>query len=321
MPKISIIVPVYNAENTIERCAKSLMEQTMQDIEIIFVDDCSTDDSLARIRQLTKDDDRCKVLHNEHNMGYPSSRRVGLQKATGDYVIACDADDWVEPDFCETLYNKGGADVVWCDFYKNDGSGWQTVSQLPADNKGLSVDDEIKSLLLNHRQGALWNHLVKRKLYEGVIEYPTKNMAEDLALLLQLYLSARSIAYVPKPLYYYDYSPQSLSHVSADDADKRLIKQARDMEENVKLLERCFSKKGCLDKFREEFVFREFFNKRWMLPALHTAKDCKMWRLIHSDINLKLFGNHYISNSDKVTALLCLMGVYPIIRRIAKGRK
>lgn len=108
MPKISIIVPVYNAENTIERCAKSLMEQTMQDIEIIFVDDCSTDDSLARIRQLTKDDDRCKVLHNEHNMGCTSSRRVGLQKATGDYVIACDADDWVESDFCETLYNKAG---------------------------------------------------------------------------------------------------------------------------------------------------------------------------------------------------------------------
>lgn len=146
-------------------------------------------------------------------------------------------------------------------------------------------------------------------------------MAEDLALLLQLYLSARSIAYVPKPLYYYDYSPQSLSHVSADDADKCPIKQARDMEENVKLLERCFKKKGVYDRFRSEFVFRKFFNKRWMLPALHSFRDCKTWRNIHPEINLKLFGNHYISNSDKVTALLCLMGVYPIIRRIAKGRK
>lgn len=214
----------------------------------------------------------------------------------------------------------GGVDIAWCDFYKNDGSGWQAVRQLPADNKALSVDDEIKSLLLNNRQGALWNHLVKRKLYEGVIEYPTRNMAEDLALLLQLYLSARSIAYVPKPLYYYDYSPQSLSHVSADDADKRLIKQARDMEENTMLLERCFRENGVYDNFRSEFVFRKFFNKRWILPALHSFGDCKTWRNLHSEINLKLFGNHDIFNSDKVTALLCLVGVYPIIRRIAKSR-
>lgn len=108
MPKISIIVPVYNAERAIERCAKSLMGQTLQDVEIIFVDDCSTDGSFAIITQLTKDDNRCVMLHNKVNMGCPSSRKVGLKAATGDYIIACDADDWVEPDFCETLYNQVG---------------------------------------------------------------------------------------------------------------------------------------------------------------------------------------------------------------------
>lgn len=214
----------------------------------------------------------------------------------------------------------GGADIAWCDFYKNEGSGWNLVKQHPANGNSISADDEIRNLLLNHRQGALWNHLVKRELYEEVTEYPIRNMAEDLALLLQLYLSAKGIVYVPKPLYHYDFSPVSLSHVSETEADKCLVKQARDMEENVCLLERCFSKKDSLDKFCEEFVFRKFFNKRWMLPALHTAKDCKMWRLIHSDINLKLFGNRYISNSEKLTSVLCLLGVYPLIKNIIKGK-
>lgn len=206
---------------------------------------------------------------------------------------------------------KWGADIAWCDFYKNNGSGWQTVRQLPDDNR-LSVDDEIRSLLLNHRQGALWNHLVRRKLYDGVMEYPTRNMAEDLALLLQLYLSAKSIDY--------DYSPQSLSHVSADDTDKRLVKQARDMEDNVCLLERCFKNKGVYGKFRSEFIFRKFFNKRWMLPALHSFNDCKIWRNIHPEVNLSLFGNKFISKADKITALLCLLGIYSLIRKIARGR-
>lgn len=321
MPKVSIIVPVYNAVKTIERCARSLMEQTLQDIEVIFVDDCSKDGSFNLIMQLTKDDPRCKVLQNEYNMGCSSSRRVGLQVAQGDYVIACDADDWVEPDYCESLYNntQGGADIVWCDFYKNDGQSWEVVKQLPA-NEQFDINAEIRSLLLNHRQGALWNHLVKRQLYKSVAEFPSKNMAEDLTVLLQLYLSANSVMYVPKPLYHYDFSSVSLSHVSTADADIRLVKQARDMEENVRLLERCFKKQGVYDKFNSEFVFRKFFNKRWMLPALHRFSDCSVWRNIHPEINFRLFGNKYISISEKVTSALCLCGIYPLIRKMIKGR-
>lgn len=322
MPKISIIVPVYNAENTIERCTKSLMGQTFHDIEIIFIDDCSKDDSLKILSDIVKDDERCKLLHNNSNMGSSFTRHKGLNEATGDYVIACDSDDWVTNDFCEKLFlytNNGNTDIVWCDIYKKDGNNWITTKQLPAKVE-LIINEEITNLLLNRRQGSLCNHLVRRKLYRAVMEYPKVNMAEDLALLLQLYLSANSIAYVPQPLYYYDYSPQSLSHVSATDADKRLVKQARDMEENVRLLERCFKKKGVYDKFREEFVFRKFFNKRWMLPALHSFSDCKIWRNIHSEVNLRLFGNKYISKADKFTALLCILGVYPLIRKVARGR-
>lgn len=145
-------------------------------------------------------------------------------------------------------------------------------------------------------------------------------MAEDLALLLQLYLVAKSVGYVAKALYYYGYSAQGLSQADGDDASRKLVRQAEDMEENTKLLERVFRKQGIYDKFKDALLFRKFFNKRWMLPALHTMADCRLWRNIHKDINLSLFRSPLISKGDKVSALLCLLGLYPALKSMLKGR-
>lgn len=325
MPKVSVIVPVYNAEQTVGRCWESLAGQTERDIEVIFVDDCSTDGSLRMLQGFAEADSRCRVLRTGHNGGPALARKVGLNAATGDYVIGCDADDYVEPYAMENLLEAavggGNLDIVWCDFYKNDGHGWHVVSQRPA-TTGAPIDKEAetRSLLLGHRQGAVWNHLVSRSLLVKVTEHPVRNMAEDLALLLQLYLVAKSVGYVAKALYYYGYSAQGLSQADGDDASRKLVRQAEDMEENTKLLERVFRKQGIYDKFKDALLFRKFFNKRWMLPALHTMADCRLWRNIHKDINLSLFRSPLISKGDKVSALLCLLGLYPALKSMLKGR-
>lgn len=212
-------------------------------------------------------------------------------------------------------------DIVWCDFYKSEGHGWHVATQKPAtDSAAIDKEAEIRSLLLGHRQGAVWNHLIRRNLLEKVAEYPVRNMAEDLALLLQFYLAAKSVGYVSRPLYHYDYSPQGLSQACDDAASQKLVRQARDMEENTRLLERVFRAQGQWDKYKDAFGFRKFFNKRWLLPALRTMGDCRVWRDIHSDINLSLFGSPLISKGDKATALLCLTGLYPALRSMLRGR-
>lgn len=113
-PKVSIIVPVYNVENYLERCINSLMSQTLEDIEIILVDDSSTDSSLEICNKMATEDSRIKVIHKE-NEGAGLARNEALRIATGDYIGFLDSDDFVEADMFKTLYDKAvqyGSDLV-----------------------------------------------------------------------------------------------------------------------------------------------------------------------------------------------------------------
>ena len=319
--KVSVVIPIYNVAQYIEQCARSLMEQTLRDVEYVFVDDCTPDNSMEVLQRVLDDyPDRktlVKVLHNAVNAGAAQSRRNGLKACTGEYVICVDSDDYVSPDYCEKLYTKAVAeqvDIVWCDFYKQQGEKWNVIKQTPASD--LSVESEIKSLLLSHRQGSLCNHLIRRDLYDAITYFPTHNMAEDMTVLLQMYTAAHRLAYVAEPLYYYRYNEASLSHADGAERDGRVIRQMKDMEANANLLERFFRERGLLQRFHSELVFRKFFNKRWVLPALHTSRDCSLWRQCHADINSVLYTNRFITMHDKLTALLVQFGLYPYVRRL-----
>ena len=110
--KVSVVIPVYNVEKYIERCARSLFEQTLDSIEYIFVDDCSPDNSIAVMENVLAEyphrKEQIKIIRHEVNQGPYAARRHALQAATGDYVISCDADDWVDYD----LYEKMEKDVL-----------------------------------------------------------------------------------------------------------------------------------------------------------------------------------------------------------------
>ena len=105
MPKVSVIVPVYNAGLYIERCSRSLFAQSLDDMEFIFVDDCSTDNGIEIVERVLDDfpsrKSQVRFLKNEHNLGQAGTRARGIKMATGDYVIHCDSDDWVEPNMYE----------------------------------------------------------------------------------------------------------------------------------------------------------------------------------------------------------------------------
>ena len=102
-PKVSIIVPVYNAEEFLEDCIKSIIYQSLEDIEVICINDGSSDNSLGILNNFQEKDNRIKIFSQE-NSGPAAARNLGLEKSSGEYILFVDGDDWIEPDMCEKLY-------------------------------------------------------------------------------------------------------------------------------------------------------------------------------------------------------------------------
>ena len=106
MPKISIIVPIYNVETYLDECLGALVNQTLQDIEIICVDDCGTDNSMQIAERFAANDARIKLVYNDKNSGLSASRNNGMKLATAPYIMFCDSDDWFADDMCQVMYDK-----------------------------------------------------------------------------------------------------------------------------------------------------------------------------------------------------------------------
>lgn len=204
-PKVSISVPVYNVEKYLRQCLDGLVSQTIRDIEIIIVNDGSTDGSETVCREYAERDSRIKLISKE-NGGLASARQAALEVAVGTYFCACDADDWVESDMYERLYQKAvesDADIVMCDYWSEYQNGKQVACSYnvdPATSKDL-LDDA-----LNKRFPTMvWNKLFKRELFEryNLSWEHGINMGEDLLMSLKILCHPVNVAYLPIPLYHY----------------------------------------------------------------------------------------------------------------------
>jgi glycosyltransferase involved in cell wall biosynthesis len=212
-PLITVIVAVYNAQKTIVRLADSLKAQTMRDFEVLLIDDGSTDASGDICDSIAQSDGRFRVFHKP-NEGIGSTRQFGIDHASGLYTIHADADDWVEPDYLELLYNEAvssGADMVICDVLMEKGKRVIHLNEQPKAYDRVTMIDE----LVNRLQNGPCNKLVRRSLYtDNHISYvPGLSYGEDQLVNIQLIKAGASVSYVPKALYHYDYitNPDSAS--------------------------------------------------------------------------------------------------------------
>ena len=202
---ISVIVPIYGVENFIRRFAESLLGQSYQHVQFVFVNDGTKDESFNILKNMIEHEysylkDRV-VLVDKENEGCPVSRRVGLSYATGDYVMHADSDDWYEPGAFEVIAavaESTDADIIYFDFYRGDRRKYE---------KSYSVENKKEFIrdIYNHRAcGAHWNKCMKRSLYlENRLYYPKTSCAEDMCLISQLLGCAESIVHIDKPLYHY----------------------------------------------------------------------------------------------------------------------
>ena len=205
--KVSVIIPVYRVEKFIEKCAASLFSQTLDDVEFIFVDDASPDNSMAVlkkcIQQYPQRKAQIRMLVHKENKGLPAARNTGLAAASGEYVFHCDSDDFVEPDMLETLYDeakKKDADIVWCDWYLSFEHNERYMKQPDY----ATPMEALKAMLAGLMKFNVWNKLVRRRLYvDNQIAFPAGYaMGEDMTMML-LFAVAGKVAYIPQAFYHY----------------------------------------------------------------------------------------------------------------------
>lgn len=202
---ISIIIPLYNASSYLHYSIVALLSQPFQDMEIILVDDGSTDGSSAICDEYAEKDCRIRVFHEAHS-GVAHSRQVGLEHAIGEYILYVDADDQVNANMVSEMYDEAirqQADMVICDYRELTHDGEVYQKQEPTVLDGVTVLDDI---LNGKLYGALWNKMMRREwLHETKACFPQElTMREDLIFLSQCLPFAKKITYIPKPFYGYE---------------------------------------------------------------------------------------------------------------------
>lgn len=202
---VSVIIPVFGVENYIRKCTESLMNQTLENVEFIFVDDCTLDRSMDIVKEITARyaHRNIKILRHDVNKGLPMARNTGMASAQGEYILHVDSDDFVEPTMLEDMYleaNKTNADIVWTDFYLTYGKKERYLAQ-PA---YFSSKDALYGILRGEMKYNVWNKLVRRNLYlKYDIKFPVGlGMGEDMTMI-KLFCNASIISYIPKAYYHY----------------------------------------------------------------------------------------------------------------------
>lgn len=318
MIKVSVIVLCYNAELTIQKCLDSLIHQTLDNVEFIIVNDGSTDNSLNIIKSKVTEfinGSQVRIINNTHNKGQAYCRIQGIKTAVGEYVIACDSDDYIQPQMLELLYHKAKTenyDIVSCDFYRII-NGIRVIDMQPQSHDPIEF---IKLILLAKKWGGVWNHMIRRELFRD-IKAPVANIMEDTNILIQCLIKAKTVTNISEPLYNY------VIRKNSSTSSQNLKNQAIEMNLNILEIEKII-REHQLSTLYDYIEYRKFFNKRWINPTILSITDCIYWINFNSDINYKILLNRHISVHDKITSILIFLRIYPFIKRfinyIIKGK-
>lgn len=212
MPKISVIVPIYNVEKYLEKCLNSIVNQTFSDIEIICVNDGSTDNSLAILNMFAKDDKRIKVISQE-NQGISVARNNGMKVATGEYIGFVDSDDWIDLNFYEKLYDAAkryDADIAACGIKRILKNKEKVFFNFKKER--FTVDQNEKyEICYIPKHSYVYNKIYRlEELKKHNLQFEAGKYYEDLLFSAQVFFYLRSVVTVPKIFYNYVSNPMSI---------------------------------------------------------------------------------------------------------------
>lgn len=273
-PLVSVIVPVYNAAETLNVCLDSIYGQTYSHMELVIVDDCSKDNTLEVVSCYVKESPRrditVRLLKHEQNLGVAASRNTALGAASGEYLCYVDADDWIEPEMISTLVaaaEKEQADIVGADWLLSLDKKERYMSQ-----RGFSTPkDALRNMMCGVMRWNLWLFLVKRSLYEknGIMFLPGLNMGEDMMVTMRLFMKAEKVVYLP--MAFYHYRKVNAAAVSNGFSERQVF----EVTENLKRVEMAISDCKCGDDLSDYLNYLKQFIK---LPLLMTDDETEYER-------------------------------------------
>jgi glycosyltransferase involved in cell wall biosynthesis len=245
--KISVIIPVYNVEAFLERCLDSVQKQTYPDMEVVIVNDGSTDNSPAIIEKYVAQNEKFKSFTIE-NSGQGGARNFGVTKAEGEYIAFLDSDDYIAPDCIEKLAfaaKTENSDIVVCTSYnvKEDG----TIIKRIDNNISCGTTSLFDSPKILFNQVAPWGKLFRKSIF-GDLQFVTRVWYEDMRLIPKLYLNAERITYIEDPLFYYVQRAGSTMNNSNALRNLEIIEAFEDLIAYYK-------QKKVYDDFKAEFEF------------------------------------------------------------------
>lgn len=265
---VSVIIPVYNSESYLHRCVDSLLTQSYTDFELILVDDGSRDSSSDICDEYARKDSRVKVFHKE-NAGVSSARNLGLDNATGEFVVFVDSDDWVDIHFLEYLYtavHKEKFDIAVCEIINYYGH------KIKISNNSLI--EKGKCAYIKHQIIAgftsVCNMMFNREFIEANrLRFEKVRYSEDFIFSIKAICLSKRITYVANHLYYYDRTNEiSALHHYPDDMYKDLLY-------GDALMIDFFKEEGYFDDFKREIYWRVLANKRELVLSVNKHKEFK----------------------------------------------
>ena len=267
---VSYIIPIYNVSGYIEKSVGSLLEQSYSNIEYIFINDCSSDDSEIKLRRIIEDfperRNKIKVITNEQNLGSATSRNIGLDTAQGEYVMFADSDDWISMDYVESMVRQidsGNYDIVYCDYFESYNNHDNRISQ----TYGQDNIECIRAMLGRGMHGATWNKIYRRSFLLASKQrfIDGADLFEDVSWNIRLFACTKQISYLSQAFYHYvQYNNNSIIKSMSSTEKKR--NRALQRIENVRVACDYLIALGFEEKLSKEM-------KEWKLMAKNDLID------------------------------------------------
>ena len=264
--KVSIIAPIYGVEKYIKRFTKSVLSLDYDNIEFIFVNDCTKDNSIQVLSDVVKSNpnkaDRVRIINHEVNKGLAGARLTGINNATGDYVWLVDSDDYINEKAIEEAlpYMYNGDDLICSNFYRVTSDGIKEV---------YIERPTVKSIITSFSSPSVWKYFIKRSLITMNNIYPIQgiNFSEDHLLMARLALKANRISYLNNSFFYY-YDCTNMESYMRNINDKSLINYAQD---GVIVFD-FYSAQVSVKDYKEALVFM-LLSRIWNLLSVKSQKD------------------------------------------------
>lgn len=307
---VSIIVPIYNASKYLRCCLESIFVQTYSNIEIILINDGSTDDSLEICSYYALTDSRFKILDKE-NEGVSIARNKGLELASGDYVSFIDSDDYVDKTFIEKLLKialNNSSDIAVCSYIKTASFSASTAKSRAISYKDYTPIEAVKDVLnYNTELGVvLWNKIYKKSIFtNNNISFPAGKIMEDSARIHEIMFSANKIVYTNEQLYYY--IQRKSGNITSSSFGDRL-----DDVLGVINDQKMFLKKNNLN-LQAEMTASELTTKLGMINTLIDQGDVidSNWKILRSSIienNTKYLADPLVHPRQKISIIILTLG-------------